>query len=77
MEHLSLEIREIDDVAIDQSDCPDTGGSQVERGRRAKTAGADEQDLRLCNLLLPFSTDFGQKNVTAIAGYLFFSKFHL
>ncbi len=43
VQHLALQVAEIDDVEIDQADAADAGGGQVQPQRRAEPAGADEQ----------------------------------
>ena len=45
VEDLALEVRQVDDVEVDDADRADAGGREVERRRRAETAGADEQRL--------------------------------
>ena len=47
MKDLPLEVRSIDHVIIDQPDPPDAGGGEIKRGRRAETAGADQEDRAL------------------------------
>jgi len=66
-----------DDIAIDQTDGADTGGSEIESGRRAKPPGADKQDLRPAQLHLALATYLAENNLTAVSLNLLFSEFHL
>ena len=45
VDHLALEVRRVDDVVVDDPDRPDAGGGEVERGRRAKPSGPQEEHL--------------------------------
>jgi hypothetical protein len=76
VQDLPLQVREIDDIAIDQTNGADTGGSKIESGRRAEPTGANEQDFRLAQLHLALATDLAENNLTAVSFYLFFSEFH-
>ncbi|TKS58784.1 MAG: hypothetical protein EWM73_03412 [Nitrospira sp.] len=73
---LPLQVREIDDITIDQTDGADTGGSKIESGRRAKPTGADEQDFRLTQLHLALAAYVAEYNLTAVPLNLLFSEFH-
>ena len=76
VQDLPLQVREIDDIAIDQTDGADSGGSEIESGRRAEPPGTDEQDLRLVQLYLALATYVAENNLTAISLNLLFSEFH-
>ena len=76
MQDLSLQVREVDDIAIDQTDGAATGGSEVESGRGAEPAGADEQDFRLAQLHLALAADLAENNLTAVSLNLLFCEFH-
>ena len=76
MQDLPLQVREIDDIAIDQTDGADAGRSQIESGRRAEPPGADEQDFRLGQLHLALAADVAQNNLPAVSLNLLFGKFH-
>ncbi len=67
VDHLALEVGEIDDVEIDQADFADAGGGQIEPERRAQAAGADQQHLRGLELLLAFDADLGDDEVARVA----------
>src|SRR3972149_10615416 len=70
MQHLPLEVREIDDIEVDDADRPYSGEGQVERRRAAKAAGADDQDLPLHQFPLTRGPDLGHDDVARVAGYL-------
>jgi hypothetical protein len=44
MKHLSVQVGPVHDVAVDQPDLTDTGGSKVEGDGTAETAGPDNDD---------------------------------
>ena len=46
VKNLSLQIRKIDLIEIDNSNCPDAGCREIERGRGPESAGADAQNAR-------------------------------
>ena len=56
MEDLPLQIRLIDDIAVDQADRPHTRCRKVNSGRRSETAGSNQQGLTLQKLELSFFT---------------------
>ena len=45
----------------------DAGGGQVERGRRAEPAGAEQQHLGVEQLQLALLADLGQQQVALVA----------
>ena len=67
VDDLALEVADVDDVEVDDADRPDAGGGEVERGRRAEPAGADEQRLRAEQLRLARRADLGDQQVAAVA----------
>jgi hypothetical protein len=67
VDHLALEVGEIDDVVVDDPERADAGRRQVERGRRAEPARAEQQHLRLEQLLLPALADLGDEQVARVA----------
>ena len=67
VEDLALEVREVDNVEVDDPDRADAGRREVERGRAAETAGADQQRLRLEEAGLAGRADFGDQQVAAVA----------
>jgi len=74
---LQTNVQDAGKVAIDQTDGADTGGSEIESGRRAEPPGTDEQDLRLVQLYLALATYVAENNLTAVSLNLLFSEFHL
>ena len=46
---------------------PDAGRGQVERGRRAEAAGAEQQHLGVEQLRLALVADLGQQQVALVA----------
>src|SRR5207249_7495134 len=64
---LPLEVRDVDGIEIDEAESADAGGGEVERQRRAESAGADNQHLRALEPLLPVETDLGHDDVARIA----------
>ena len=69
---LSLKIGKVHDISVDQADCPDASRRQIQSDRGAQPAGADYQDLCLADLMLSLAADFGQEDMPAVAGDLFF-----
>ena len=67
VDDLALEVADVDDVEVDDADRPDARGGEVERGRRAEAAGADEQRLRAEQLRLAGRADLGDEQVAAVA----------
>ena len=63
---LSLEIRKIDNVPIDETDRPDTGRSEIESSRRSQTTGTDQQDLGPLELQLALATHILKDDVPAV-----------
>ena len=66
VQHLALEVAEIDDVEIDEADPADAGRGEVQPERRAEPAGADQQDAGRLQPLLPLHADFGHDQVPAV-----------
>ena len=67
MEHLPLEIRDVDHIGVHQADRADARGGQIERRRRPQPAGADEQDSGSQELALPLLAHLAQQEVPAVA----------
>ena len=68
---LALQVAGVDDVEVDQADGADAGSGEVERERRAESAGADAEDLRGLQLLLALHAHLGQDQVARVARDLF------
>ena len=67
VDDLALEVRQVDDVVVDDPDRADAGGGEVQRGRRAEPAGAEQQDLRVEQLVLALGADLRHEHVAAVA----------
>ena len=67
VDDLALEVRDVDDVVVDDPERADAGGGEVERGRRAEAAGAEQQHLGVEQLLLALGADLGQEEVARVA----------
>ena len=67
VDHLALQVGGVDDVVVDQPERADPRRGQVERGRRAEPAGADQQHLRVQHLQLALDADLGQQRVARVA----------
>ena len=74
VDHLALQVGEIDHVEIDEADATDAGGRQVQAEGSAEAAGADQQHLRLFQLLLAFDADFRNDQVAAVAQDFIFGE---
>ena len=70
MKNLPLQIREVDYVEINQSDCTDTRGGKIQRDRRAKPACSDQQYAGAFERTLSIFSYLRQENVTAVAHQL-------
>ena len=70
VDHLALEVREVDRVEVDDPDRAHAGGREVERRRRTEAARADQQHLRVEQLRLAFGPDLGDEQVAAVADLL-------
>ena len=54
-------------IEIDKAESADAGRGQIERKRRAETAGADAKNARGLELLLALHTHLGQDDVARVA----------
>ena len=70
VQHLALQVRVVDVVGVDDAERPDAGGRQVERGRGAEPAGADEQHAAVEQALLALLADLRDQQVAAVAADL-------
>ncbi len=66
MDHLPLEVREVDRVVVDDPQRADPGRRQVQRHRRTEPAGAEQQHLGFEQLLLPLEPDLVEEQVTRV-----------
>jgi hypothetical protein len=76
MQDLPLQVREIDNISIDQTESADTGCGKIKSGGRAKPTGADDQDLGLTQLHLALAAHLAEYNLTAVSLNLRVSQFH-
>src|SRR5205814_10384599 len=67
MRDLALEVRGVDAVVVDDAEPADPCRGEIERGGRAETAGADQEDARLEQLQLSFFPDLGNQQMAAVA----------
>ena len=67
MEHLPLQVGNVHDVAVNDTERPHAGGSEVERRRGAEPARAHEQDPGVEQLPLALDADLGDEDVAAVA----------
>ncbi len=67
VQHLPLQVAEIDHVEIDQADAANPCGGEVQPERRAESAGADEQHAGRLEPFLPVHADFGHDEMPAVA----------
>ena len=70
VDDLALEVGDVDHVVVDDAELADAGGRQVERGRRAEPAGAEQQHLRVEQLELALDADLRQQHVARVAAAL-------
>ena len=74
VDHLALQVGEIDDVEIHQADVADAGRGEIEAERCAEAAGADQQDFGGLQLELAFHADFGDDQVARVTENFVFRK---
>ena len=67
VDHLALQVGGVDHVVVDKADRADPGGGEVERGRGAEAAGAEQQHLRVQQLQLAVDADLGEQGVARVA----------
>ena len=68
VDDLALKVAGVDDVEVDQAECADAGGGEVESERGAESAGADAEDFGGLEPLLAFHADLGEDEVAGVAG---------
>ncbi len=67
VDHLALEVGEVDDVVVDDPERADPGRGQVQRRGRAEAAGAEQQHLGVEQLLLAVDPDLVKQQVARVA----------
>jgi hypothetical protein len=65
--HLTLQVAEIDDVEIDDADASNPRRGQIQPRGRAKSARTDAEHAALLELLLPVDTDLRHDEMPAVA----------
>src|SRR5690606_13571026 len=75
VDDLALQVVERNDIVVDDAYGSDAGRCQVEDDRRAEPSGANDQDTRVFELLLPLSAHFSQHKVALVALDLFGRQF--
>ena len=73
VEDLTLEIRSIDLVVVDQSNAADPCGRKIKRGGGAQSASADHQNGGGFELSLPIFPNTGDRKMPGVAESLFFA----
>ncbi len=68
VEHLPMQVRGIDDVEVDESDPADAGCREVDCGRAAESARADDEHGSVLEAQLPRLADLGKHDVPRVAG---------
>ena len=72
--HLALQVREIDRVVVDYTQRADTGRGQILQEGCAEAAGADHQDFRRDELRLADAADLRQHDMSRVAADLRFRQ---
>jgi hypothetical protein len=67
VDHLALQVGQVHDVVVDDAKRADAGGGQIEGCGRAQAPRAQQQHLRVQELLLTLGADLGQQQVAAVA----------
>ena len=75
MGNLALQVGHVHLVVVHDGDLPHSRGRQIQRGRRAQAASADDEYMCIEDSLLAFDADFIEQDVTRIAQeFTVFSK---
>jgi len=74
---LTLQVRQVHHIIIDDADRADAGGRQIHRGRRSQTARADDQHSRGEQLLLSAYADLLQNQMPRISLQLVIRESHV
>ncbi|MNQ75707.1 hypothetical protein D3C85_905110 [compost metagenome] len=67
VDHLALQVGQIDRIEVGQLQLADPGRGQVQRHRRAETTEADDQHAALLEPQLAVDVDLGQEDLPAVA----------
>jgi hypothetical protein len=71
MQDLSLQVRSIHDIAVDDAEFSDAGCSQVIGSGTAESASAQHQHIRVEQFKLAFLADFRNRQVSTVSCALF------
>ena len=71
VDDLALQVREVDDIEVDEADRADAGRCEVHRSRCTEAARADHEHLAAEQFLLPLAADLVEDDVARIAFNLF------
>jgi hypothetical protein len=67
VDDLALQVAEVDDIEVDETDGPDPGGGEIEGGRAAEATRADKQRLAREQLRLTGRADLRDEQVATVA----------
>ncbi|MNE95653.1 hypothetical protein D3C80_1937670 [compost metagenome] len=67
MDHLALQVGQVDRVEVGQVQLADPGRGQVQRHRRAEAAEADDQHATVLEPQLAVDVDLRQEDLPAVA----------
>jgi hypothetical protein len=76
VDHLALEVRQVDHVEVHDPEPADAGRGEVQRQRRAEPAGADQQHRAGEQLLLPRAAELGQAEVAGVTQVVVLGQGH-
>ena len=71
MDHLALQIRNLNKVSIDNADPANACRSQIQQKGRPQTTSPNTKHGGLFQTLLPFNTQLGKHQMTGVAATLF------
>ncbi len=75
MDHLALQIGEVDGIVIDDADGADAGGGEIKQQRRPQATGPHHQHLGSQKLQLPVFADLIEDDVAGVAFQLAVGEF--
>src|SRR5262249_60739330 len=67
VQNLSLKVRDVDIVEVDEPDAANAGRGEIQRRGRAQTSGADDQYGAARELRLPFFAEIRQREMAGVA----------
>ena len=66
MNDLALQVREVDDVKVDEANRADARGCEIHRRRRTEAARTDDEDLAVKDFFLSLAADLLQEDMARI-----------